>query len=259
MGGRDNILSLAAETTGELSLLGVNMLHRLALIGVSSIVLGTVGLCAIGWTEAPAQTRRCRVADPTGTPLNVRTVPNGAIIGTLSNGTTVTILDNSASQGKAWAFVARAEDQLHLGWVFRDYLDCGTWTRDQPIVGYAFQYHGEASSTVLDFENCVLSCRRDESCAAYTFFQSRRLCRLMARSDAILERNPDAVSGYKVHPRTVAVPSPQTPPTNGISEDQGGGARLEVALADESGTFVVPVLINGAITLGFVVEAALLT
>jgi hypothetical protein len=44
-----------------------------------------VAMSLEGWTEASAQDR-CRVMDPTGTPLNVRTTPNGNIVGTLNNG-----------------------------------------------------------------------------------------------------------------------------------------------------------------------------
>jgi hypothetical protein len=165
----------------------------------------------------------------------------------------VTILDNSTSLGKMWAYVARAEDQLHLGWVFRDYLDCGTWTSNQPLDGYAFQYKGEPSNTVANFEQCVLSCRRAENCSAYVFFKSRRLCRLMTRSDAILERSSDAVSGYKVHPRTAAIPSIQSPPIPG--ENQNSSARLDIPLEEEGGVLVVPVLINRALTLGFVIDS----
>jgi predicted aspartyl protease len=232
----------------------VAMPKRLAFLSVLSLVSGVTALCIAGWTEASAQHRRCRVADPSGTPLNVRTSPNGKVVGTLSNGTLVTVLDNSTSFGKMWAYVARAEDQLHLGWVFRDYLECGTWAGDLPLDGYAFQYNGESSNTVANFEQCVMSCRRAESCSAYVFFKSRRLCRLMTRSDAILERNSDAVSGYKVHPRTAALPSIQSPPIPG-SENQNGSARLEIPLEEEGGALVVPVLINSALTLGFVIDS----
>lgn len=38
-----------------------------------------------------AQGRPCVVADPTGTPLNARDVPDGRVVGTLRNGTAVHI------------------------------------------------------------------------------------------------------------------------------------------------------------------------
>jgi len=75
----------------------------------------------------------------------------------------------------------------------------------------------------------------------------------MTRSDAILERISDAVSGYKVHPRTAAIPSIQSPPIPG--KNQNSSARLEIALEEEGGVLVVPVLINGALTLEFVIDS----
>ena len=50
-------------------------------------------------TKASAQ-ERCLVADPTGTPLNVRIAPNGRITQTLINGVLVMIFDRSSVKGK---------------------------------------------------------------------------------------------------------------------------------------------------------------
>jgi len=48
----------------------------------------------------------CQVIDPTGTPLNVRTIPNGHIVGTLNNGTLVSVLDRAFDRGgKQWVYV----------------------------------------------------------------------------------------------------------------------------------------------------------
>jgi len=45
----------------------------------------------------------CRIMDPTGTPLNVRTARNGHVAGTLSNGTLVSVLDHASDRGgKPW-------------------------------------------------------------------------------------------------------------------------------------------------------------
>jgi uncharacterized protein len=98
------------------------MPNRLALLCVLPLALSTLNIG--GATEALAQ-QRCRVADPTGTPLNVRTAPNGKIVSTLTNGVLVTVLDHSSHRAKAWAYVGGAEDHVPLGWVFQDYLDCG--------------------------------------------------------------------------------------------------------------------------------------
>jgi len=67
---------------------------------------------------------RCLVADPTGTPLNVRTEPNGRIIDTLPNGVLLTIIGSQSSHGKEWSYVSKADHNATLGWVFRDYLNC---------------------------------------------------------------------------------------------------------------------------------------
>ena len=82
--------------------------------------------------DAAAQNSQeyCRVADPTGTPLNVRRSPNGPISITLVNGSAVTVIDKSVSKGKPWAFVAR--DGSPVGWVFRDYLNCQPATLAAP-------------------------------------------------------------------------------------------------------------------------------
>ena len=73
----------------------------------------------------PEQPREfCRVADPTSTPLNVRTAPDGTIVGTLNNGLRVTVLDHSSRGGREWAYVGRSEDRVPIGWVFKNYLDC---------------------------------------------------------------------------------------------------------------------------------------
>ena len=74
-------------------------------------------------TAASAQT--CIVNDPTGTPLNVRARPNGAILGALHNGAAVQVLqvihDNG---GRAWAHIAPLGAGVR-GWVFGSYLTCG--------------------------------------------------------------------------------------------------------------------------------------
>ena len=64
----------------------------------------------------------CAVADPTGTPLNVRAKPEGEVLSALDNGMTVEILGERALGGKRWAKVAA--NGAVLGWVFAAYLDC---------------------------------------------------------------------------------------------------------------------------------------
>ena len=64
------------------------------------------------------------MADPTGTPLNVRTVPNGRIVGTLPNGLAVRIRETTSLQDKAWVRVSPGNEVATIGWVVRGYLNC---------------------------------------------------------------------------------------------------------------------------------------
>lgn len=66
----------------------------------------------------------CSVNDPTGTPLNVRSEPNGEIIARLTNDTIVEQTDTPL-RGK-WKEIAFYTGSRRItGWVFKDYLACG--------------------------------------------------------------------------------------------------------------------------------------
>jgi predicted aspartyl protease len=70
-----------------------------------------------------AQTQ-CIVADPTGTPLNVRTAPNGEIIGTIQNGVFVRPIDRSTDRNqKQWLYVSDQTGR-RLGWAFQEFIRC---------------------------------------------------------------------------------------------------------------------------------------
>ncbi len=64
----------------------------------------------------------CRVDDPTGTPLNVRSAPNGAILTTLENGTRVEVIEETRIGSKRWFLVSRQGERL--GWIFGAYVVC---------------------------------------------------------------------------------------------------------------------------------------
>ena len=66
----------------------------------------------------------CTVADPTGTPLNVRAKPrNGKILTTVKHGTLVAIDDSTA--GNKWSRISVKKGRREIiGWVLRDYLSC---------------------------------------------------------------------------------------------------------------------------------------
>jgi hypothetical protein len=67
----------------------------------------------------------CIVTDPTGTPLNVRSAPNGPIMRTLTNGFRIKILRIAAANGRTWVYVSDKAGQT-IGWVFRPYVTCTT-------------------------------------------------------------------------------------------------------------------------------------
>ena len=64
---------------------------------------------------------RCKVTDPTGTPLNVRDT-NMNIIGTIRNGRIVQFpRDGSDSNGKPWAYIGTLYGHP-VGWVYRELI-----------------------------------------------------------------------------------------------------------------------------------------
>ena len=84
-------------------------------------VLMATGLSLFAHVAA-AQEQGCYVDDPTGTPLNVRSTPNGTILTTLSNGTRIDVVDDMVVGTKRWLFVARQGERL--GWIFGGYVVC---------------------------------------------------------------------------------------------------------------------------------------
>jgi len=76
-------------------------------------------------TSTQPSQANCTVADPTGTPLNVRATPAGLLQSkVLYNGSNVSIREISRdARGKAWALVGGSDGSVY-GWVFRDYLNC---------------------------------------------------------------------------------------------------------------------------------------
>jgi hypothetical protein len=88
-----------------------------------ALALATI-LAVASASPADAQSR-CKVMDPTGTPLNLRAAPDGKIVATLPNGALVSVVQEATgANGKPWAYVARYEDDVALGWVFREFIAC---------------------------------------------------------------------------------------------------------------------------------------
>jgi aspartyl protease family protein len=107
-------------------------------------------LCLQCWQELAAETapaqQTCRVADPTGTPLNVRLSPNGPISRTLSNGTIIFVLNTAVNNGEHWIYVAH--DGVPIGWVFRNYVDC-----QSPTVTTSIAPGTSSSGTSIPLKN----------------------------------------------------------------------------------------------------------
>ena len=119
-------------------------------LGTRWIVFLLVAVSCLGLAADVSAQSRCLVADPTGTPLNVRKTPNGAILGTLPNGLPVTVLDITSYRGQTWAHIGRIADHSPFGWVSHDFLDCGQNLTGQfrLLSSQAFRYSGEETFTV---------------------------------------------------------------------------------------------------------------
>lgn len=76
----------------------------------------------------PAQAQTCKVTDPTGTPLNVRSSAgssDGKVIGKLANGKVVYIAEYDYDKnGKPWVLVFDTRTDRYIGWIFREFVSC---------------------------------------------------------------------------------------------------------------------------------------
>jgi hypothetical protein len=87
----------------------MNLLKPFAIVAVSIAILVPANAAFV-----------CTVADPTGTPLNVRSQPNGTILGALHNGAQVIIDDVNDWK---WVKIIPVKSGK-TGWVFFNFLDC---------------------------------------------------------------------------------------------------------------------------------------
>jgi hypothetical protein len=86
-------------------------------IGTSSSLASSIDLSS----------KTCRVTDPTGTPLNVRSSPNGKIISKIRNQTVVHPQSISRDDtGKPWMLISVKQQgsDRSLGWVVREFISC---------------------------------------------------------------------------------------------------------------------------------------
>ncbi len=78
-----------------------------------------------GLGVAAAAGDRCKVTDPTGTPLNVRSAPGGKGANQLANGTLVSVVGyGEDNNGKPWAQIKDYKTGKPIGWVFREFISC---------------------------------------------------------------------------------------------------------------------------------------
>jgi hypothetical protein len=70
--------------------------------------------------------KSCTVADPTNTPLNLRSRANGDILAQLPNGRQVDIIQTTRDgKGRSWALIITYDGaQRQRGWVYREFVSC---------------------------------------------------------------------------------------------------------------------------------------
>jgi hypothetical protein len=83
---------------------------------MTRLVVAAMALLISSGFASAAGGDRCKVTDPTGTPLNVRESPNGKIVGTLANGALVAIVEaKDAANGKPWVKIVDAKTKRRIG------------------------------------------------------------------------------------------------------------------------------------------------
>lgn len=86
-------------------------------------ILAVAATLLLGTSDQALAQMRCTVSDPTGTPLNVRSRPNGRIVAGLHNGSRVLLWQLVYVGGQPWAKITPI-GLGKAGWVFRKYLSC---------------------------------------------------------------------------------------------------------------------------------------
>jgi len=86
------------------------------------VALGALPVALLALAMSARANEVCTVADPSGTPLNVRSQPkpNGSILGALNNDTSVVVKERRGQ----WASIV-PESAGKSGWVWAEYLSCG--------------------------------------------------------------------------------------------------------------------------------------
>ena len=103
-----------------------------------------------------ASPQRCIVADPADTTLNVRQSPNGPVIGRLSNGEPVVLIQQSGD----WQEIGdNREGKLRkLGWVWSRHLDCSS-QRETRGIATGTGFYVSAEGHILTNAHVVEGCQ----------------------------------------------------------------------------------------------------
>jgi hypothetical protein len=92
------------------------------------IMIFTAFIVAAPFIPARADTSViCRVADPTGTPLNIRLQPNGEIVATARNGDKILVFrgdEKRGNDGRIWLSVGLMTSAIPDGYVIGSYVRC---------------------------------------------------------------------------------------------------------------------------------------
>ncbi|MEA2904358.1 MAG: hypothetical protein QOI12_1745 [Alphaproteobacteria bacterium] len=75
----------------------------------------------------PAHALNCIVADPTGTPLNIRLEPNGRVVATARTGTRIQVFEGEEkydNQNRPWYSVALPTSSAPDGYALAAYIRC---------------------------------------------------------------------------------------------------------------------------------------
>lgn len=84
--------------------------------------------------DAISQSDRCKVTDPTETPLNVRASPNGKILRTIKNGANIYVEQTTSDEkNRSWVQISQAigNERKILGWVFGEFINCDSKVTSQ--------------------------------------------------------------------------------------------------------------------------------
>jgi hypothetical protein len=127
---------------------------------MSKTLIALIGLIL---TSTAAMAEPCIVNDQSGTPLNVRKVPDGQIIGALSNG----LLVSTGERRGDWVWVTPHEGPGKSGWVYRKHLNCAQSEKKAHVIGDSVDVHPWTADQYM--KHCISDIEeRYFACQLYT-------------------------------------------------------------------------------------------